>query len=205
MTAPAAPPHCQCYGVNKRLAVTASCSTGGGSSNGGVSTPVNRVALPSWVSSVTVVNSTVGFLGAIGNWVNASSDVRALQDPADLARRALGVTQAVGGPTSPVDIILTDAAKAANKRWMLSLYFVDFGPSPAGETAFDGRPRKQELLLMEGYPSLNPLTPRLYLDGFQSGVWLRYELPATDVRVRISCIAGEMAVLSAIAFDEVAT
>ena len=53
-------------------------------------------------------------------------------------------------------------------------------------------------------PSLNPLTPRLYLDGFAGGVWLRYELPAVDVRVRISCVAGEMAVLSAIAFDEIA-
>ena len=52
------------------------------------------------------------------------------------------------------------------------------------------------------YPSLNPLTPRLYLEGFGGGVWLRYELPAADVRVRISCIAGEMAVLSAVAFDE---
>ena len=75
--------------------------------------------------------------------------------------------------------------------------------SPGGETAFDGKPRKEELLLMEGYPSLNPLAPRLYVDGFAGGVWMRYELPATDVRVRISSISGEMCVLSAIAFDEV--
>jgi hypothetical protein len=182
----------------------AHCSSGGGSQPGGGTPPQDRALMPSYVTSARVVDFD-GYCGSRDQWTNSSADVRALQDPADLARRALGVTQAVGGPTSPVDIILTDAAKAANKRWMLSLYFVDFGPSPAGETAFDGRPRKQELLLMEGYPSLNPLTPRLYLDGFQSGVWLRYELPATDVRVRISGIAGEMAVLSAIAFDEVAT
>jgi hypothetical protein len=56
---------------------------------------------------------------------------------------------------------------------------------------------------MEGYPSLNPLAPRLYVDGFAGGVWMRYELPATDVRVRISSISGEMCVLSAIAFDEI--
>lgn len=58
---------------------------------------------------------------------------------------------------------------------------------------------------MEGYPSLNPLAPRLYLDGFAGfagGVWLRYELPATDVRIRISSISGDLCVLSAIAFDE---
>ena len=116
-----------CYGTSKMLSVVASCSTGGGSSNGGVGDPSNRASLPSWVSSVSVVNSTVGFLGAIGNWVNASSDARALADPADPSRRALGATQPVGGPTSPVDIVLTDAAKAAGKRWILSLYFVDFG------------------------------------------------------------------------------
>jgi hypothetical protein len=92
-----------------------------------VATGLRACALPSWVSSVSVVNSTVGFLGAIGNWVNASSDARALADPADPSRRALGATQPVGGPTSPVDIVLTDAAKAAGKRWVLSLYFVDFG------------------------------------------------------------------------------
>jgi hypothetical protein len=109
------------------LSVTASCSTGGGSSNGVVGSPSNRASQPSWVSSVSVVNSTVGFLGAIGNWVNASSDARALADPSDPSRRALGATQPVGGPTSPVDIVLTDAAKAAGKRWILSLYFVDFG------------------------------------------------------------------------------
>jgi hypothetical protein len=191
-----------CYGTNKMLSVVASCSTGGGSSNGGVGNPSDRVVLPSWVASVTVVNSTVGFLGVTASWTNGTSDPRALQDPSDAARRALGVTQPCGGPTSPVDIVLTDAAKAAGKRFLLSLYFVDYGAAPAC-TALDGRPRSQELLLMTGYPSLNPLAPRLLLSGFGGGAWLQYELPAGDVRVRISTVTGDMAVLSAIAFDEV--
>jgi len=191
-----------CYGTSKMLSVVASCSTGGGSSNGGVGSPSDRVVLPSWVSSVQVVNSTVGFLGVTASWTNGTSDVRALQDPSDAARRALGVTQPCGGPTSPVDITLTDAAKSAGKRFLLSLYFVDYGAAPACG-ALDGKPRSQELLLMQGYPGLNPLAPRLLLSGFGGGVWLQYELPASDVRVRISTVTGDMAVLSAIAFDEI--
>ena len=192
-----------CYGTPKMLTTVASCSSGGGSSNGGVPTPSDRVKLPTWVSSITVVNSSVGFLGATGSWTNSSTDPRALVDPETPSRRALGVTQPVGGPTSPVDIVLTDAAKVAGRRFRLALYFVDFGLAPGGETALDGRPRTQELLLMRGYPDLNPLTPRMYIDGFEGGVWLVYELPAADVRVRISTITGDMAVLSAIALDQV--
>ena len=191
-----------CYGTPKMLSTVATCSTGGGSSNGGVGNPADRVVLPPWVASLVVVNSTVGFLGVSGNFVNRTADVRALQDPTDASRRALGATQPCGGPTSPVDITLTDAAKAAGKRYRLSLYFVDYGPAPACG-ALDGRPRTQELLLMRGYPDLNPLAPRVYLDGFGGGVWLSYELEG-DVRVRISTISGDMCVMSAVAFDEVA-
>jgi hypothetical protein len=68
--------------------------------------------------------------------------------------------------------------------------------------ALDGSPRTQELLIMKGYPNLAPLAPRLLLQDFAGGVWLSYELPAADgVRVRISTVTGDMAVLSAVAFD----
>ena len=186
-----------CVGTVKQLAVVAECSSGGGSSSGIVPSISDRVQLPSWVQSVTVLNSTVGFLGTGGQWVNQSSDPRALRDPDDATRRALGATQPCGGPTSPVDIVL----KNRSAPYSLSLYFVDFGAAPVC-TSLDGTNRTQELLLMSGYPALNPLAPRMLLDDFSGGTWLTFEV-AGDVRVRISTITGDQAVLSAIAFDEV--
>jgi hypothetical protein len=52
------------------------------------------------------------------------------------------------------------------------------------------------------YPDLSPAAPRTYLADFSGGLWLTYELQG-DVRVRISTIRGDYAVLSAVAFDPV--
>lgn len=187
-----------CYGTPKMLSAVATCTSGGGHASGGVGTPADRVQLPPWVKSVTVVNSSAGFLGVSANWVNASADARALADPTDASRRALGVTQPCGGPTSPVDIAV---GAGAPPRFTLRLYFVDWGAAPACG-ALDGSPRTQELLIMKGYPNLAPLAPRLLLQDFAGGVWLSYELPTAEgVRVRISTVTGDMAVLSAVAFD----
>jgi hypothetical protein len=191
-----------CPGQGKTLAVVARCSSGGGEQPGGAaSQPTDRVSLPSYVRRLRIVNGTEGFLGTRGQWTNASADARALLDPASGAggRRALGYSQPCGGPTSPIDIELTDEAKAAGKRYVLSAYYVDFAPS-ATCGALDGSARLQETYLLRGYPDLSPMAPRVYLSGFRGGVWLRWLLEG-DVRLRLSTMTGDQAVVSALAFD----
>ena len=187
-----------CANTVKKLRVVARCSTGSGVQPDGTSEPKDRALLPPYVTSVRVVDYD-GYCGTRFNWENSTADVRALQDPADSGRRALGLTQPCGCPTSPVDILLTDAAKAAGLRYRLSLYFVDYAPSP-GCSKFDRTSRAQETYILRGYPDLSPLTERQYLRDFSGGVWLTYDLVG-DARVRISSSRGDMAVLSALAFD----
>jgi hypothetical protein len=187
-----------CAGTPKSLAVVAHCSSGGGSQPGGGTPPQDRALMPSYVTSARVVDYD-GYCGSRDQWTNATADVRALQDPADASRRALGYSQPCGCPTSPVDILLTDAAKAAGKRFKLSVYFVDFAPSVSCG-GLDGTARSQETYLLTGYPDLSPLAPRQALADFAGGVWLSYAVSG-DVRVRISTQRGDMAVLSALAFD----
>ncbi len=194
-----------CPGTPKALRVVAHCSAGGGSqTDGGGVPPADRVRLPPYVSSVTAQTPDLGgFCAARFLWTNGTADPRALQDPAAPAGapRHLGLVQPCGCPTAPVDVVLTDAAKAANVTYRLSAYFVDFAPSP-GCGAFGGTARSQEVYLLTGYPALNPAAPRTALADFAGGIWLSWELRG-DVRVRISTISGDMAVLSALAFDPV--
>ena len=191
-----------CPGTSKELAVVARCSSGGGSQPGGDVKPVDRARLPTYVSSARVVDYD-GYCGARASWTNGTSDVRALQDPAmPSGPRHLGLTQPCGCPTSPFDIVITDAAKATGLRYRLSAYFVDYAPSPSCG-AFDGTARSQEVYLLQGYPLLNPAAPRNALADFSGGVWVTWEVEG-DIRVRISTIRGDFAVLSAIAFDPVA-
>ena len=193
-----------CPGVSKELALVATCSSGGGVQPGAEKPPSDRVLLPSWVSSARTV-SYDGYCGATRQWVNFSTDVRALEDPDDSSsgRRALGFMQPCGCPTAPFDIQLTDAALAAGKRYKLGLYFVDWAPSPDCQ-AFDGTARSQELYLLTGYPQLAPLAERVALTNFTGGMWLFYELQG-NARVRISSIVGDFAVLSAATFDELSS
>ena len=67
-------------------------------------------------------------------------------------RRALGFTKPCGAPTSPVDVALTDEAKASGRRYRMSLYFVDFAPTPPADdcSALDGTARTQEVYLLTG-------------------------------------------------------
>ena len=190
-----------CAGTSKRLRVVAHCSAGGGVQPGSNTPPSDRTVLPPYVASVRVVDYD-GYCGSSASWTNATSDVRALSDPSDASRRALGLTQPCGCPTSPVDIQLTDAAIAAGTRFRLSLYFVDFAPAPKCG-ALDGTNRTQEVYLLTGYPDLSPVAPRQYLSDFSSGMWLSFEV-AGNIRVRISTIRGDFAALSAVAFDPVA-
>ena len=193
-----------CPGQNKALGVVARCSTGGGAQPGGPDTgPVDRVKLPSYVQRLRIVNSTEGFLGTRGQWTNSSSDPRALQDPdsggGGSGRRALGYSQPCGGPTSPIDVTLTDAARTIGFRYIMSAYYVDFAPS-ATCGALDGTARLQETYLLRGYPDLSPMAERVYLSGFGGGVWLSWLLEG-DVRVRLSTMTGDQAVVSALTFD----
>ena len=191
-----------CPGRSKQLAAVARCTSGGGvQPGGGAPPPADRVALPPWVAAARAVDYD-GFCGKVLQWTNGTNDPRALVDPGDATRRALGLTQPCGCPTSPVDIRLTDGALAAGKRYRLGLYFVDWAPSP-GCGAFDGTNRTQEVYLLTGYPELAPATERQALSDFGRGVWLFYELKG-NIRVRISTVDGDMAVLSAVVFDEVA-
>ena len=177
----------------------AHCSSGGGVQPGSPVKPTDRVQLPSYVTSVRVVDYD-GFCGSADQWTNSTTDVRALQDPlSGSTRRALGYTQPCGCPTSPVDILLTDEAKAAGNRYRASAYYIDYAPSVSCG-GLDGTARQQEVYVLEGYPTLGPLAPRQYLQDFSGGVWLSFELVG-DARFRISTMRGDMAVLSAIAFD----
>jgi len=161
--------------------------------------PQDRVRLPPYVSSAVVVNSQ-DFSGARFNWVtDGAGDKRTLVDPSNSTHRALGLMQPHHDcPTAPFDVQLTDAAIAAGTRYRLSLYFVDFGPSPEG--TFDGSARAQEVYLLEGYPDFSPKAPREVLRDFAGGVWLSWEIVGS-VRVRISSISGNYAALSAVMFD----
>ena len=122
--------------------------------------------------------------------------MRALEDPAGggARHRRLGAAAPQGSGSFPTDIALTSAAPAR-----LSAYFVDFAATPWG----DGQSptaRSQEVYLLTGYPALNPAAPRAALEDFAGGVWMTWEVEG-DIRVRISTIRGDYAVLSAIAFD----
>lgn len=192
------PPPSQCDGTPKQLIVVAHCSSGGGSQPGGGAPPADRELMPSYVTSARVVDYD-GYCGSTDQWTNATSDPRALQDPSNGVRRALGYTQPCGCPTSPVDILLTDAARASGKRFKLSIYYVDFAPSVSCGS-LDGTARIQETYLLKGYPSLDPLAPRQALTDFAGGVWMSYAVSG-DVRIRISTGRGDCAVLSALAFD----
>ena len=150
-----------------------------------------------------------GYCGGRFNWVNSSGDARALVDPAvagaaaaaaaagsgsgsgsgNALPRHLGFTQPCGCPTSPLDITLTDGALAAGKRYRLSLYFVDFAPSPTCST-LDGTARSQEVYLLTGYPDLSPATERQFLRDFSGGVWWSYNVVG-NIRVRISTVRGD--------------
>ena len=115
-----------CPGTPKTLKVVAHCSSGGGSQPNGGAPPTDRVQLPPYVTSVTAQTPDIsGFCAARFLWTNGTQDARALQDPdAPAAARHRGFVQPCGCPTAPVDILLTDAAKAANKTFKLSAYFV---------------------------------------------------------------------------------
>jgi hypothetical protein len=188
-----------CPGTSKQLWVTAHCSTGNGTQPGSSIPPTDRVKIPNYVTYARAVNYD-GYCGANFNWNSSTTDQRALQDPSNPSGfRKIGLTQPCGCPTSPVDILLTDQAKASGKRYKLSLYFVDWAPSPSCQ-AYDGTQRSQEVYLLTGYPNLNPFTPRQALTDFSGGIWMSYDLVG-DARVRISTIKGGFAVLSALAFD----
>ena len=188
-----------CPGTSKQLWVTAHCSSGNGTQPGNSIPPTDRAKIPNYVTFARAVNYD-GYCGANFNWNSSTMEARALQDPANPnGNRKIGFTQPCGCPTSPVDIQLTDEAKASGKRYTLSAYFVDYAPSPSCQ-AYDGTQRSQEIYLLKGYPDLNPLTPRQALTDFSEGIWMSYNLVG-DARVRISTIKGDFAVLSAIAFD----
>lgn len=190
-----------CPGTPKSLAVVAHCSSGGGSQpDGAGAPPADRVRLPPYVASVTAQTpATTGFCAARFVWTNGTADARALQDPdaGPAAPRHLGYVQPCGCPTAPIDVALK--AGFENQTYVLSAYFVDYAPS-AGCGAFDGTARSQEVYLLTGYPRLNPAAPRQALSAFGGGMWLSWRLQG-DVRVRISTVSGDMAVLSALMFD----
>ncbi len=190
-----------CPGNPKTLSVVAHCSSGGGQQPNAPTPPRDRISLPSYVTSVTVDGHQDGGLCATRfSWTNGTSDTRALSDP-EGGLGHLGYMQPCGCPTAPIDILLTDAAKAAGKRYRLSLYFVDYAPSQSCG-GLDGTSRSQEVYLLTGYPTLAPAVERQYLSDFTNGLWLSYELSG-DIRVRISTIRGDMAVISALMFDPI--
>ena len=165
-------------------------------------------SLPPWVASVTVQGPTgstpSGFGGHVFSWTpgNGSSglrgDARALQDPSPGAvpgARGLGAAAPQGTGSFPTDIVLT-----APRRFRLAAYFCDFGGTPWGDGQ-QGSERWQSVYLLEAYPSLNPAAPRMGLQHFQGGTWLVWDVQGS-VRLRVSTVRGDYAVLSALAFDE---
>ncbi len=89
---------------------------------------------------------------------------------------------------------------AAGRRYVLSLYFVDFGPTPWGDGQTEDANRTQEVYLL-ALPGLTPVAPRAALRDFSGGLWLSFDV-AGSVRVRVTTMRGDYAVVSALAFDE---
>jgi alpha-L-rhamnosidase len=155
--------------------------------------------LPPYVQDVILWTSeNSGFLGSRVSWENSTSDERALQDPQGTGR-ALGAATSFGGGTFIIDVILTAAAAEVNKEFVLSIYCVDYGPTPWGSGSM-GENRTGQILLLTGWPDFNPMTPRQVLKDYSKGVWMRYSVNG-NVRVRLGVIRGDMSVLSAIMFD----
>jgi len=160
----------------------------------------DEVSLPSYVESVTPEGQSVGFLAARVSWVNdTTTDTRALKPPSGGGGASLGAVSARGGPTFPIDIVLNKEARDSGKSYKLSVYMVDFGPTPWGSGSV-GEARTQEVCSFSGYPDLNPMTQRQYVSNFSGGVWMSYEMVGS-VRFRASTIRGDMCVISAITFD----
>jgi len=171
------------------------------------STPQGTVqSLPSWVSSVTVQGpGNSGFQGHVFSWTptngsSLSNDPRALFDPGSQASpfwRGLGAAAPSGSGSWPTDIYLTEPGKS----YKLAAYFCDFGPTPWGDGQKSVEGRWQSVYLLQAFPSLNPSSQRIGIKDFQGCVWLQWAVKG-GVRIRVSTIRGDYAVLSAIAFDE---
>ena len=115
--------------------------------------------------------------------------------PGDPSARRLGALSPSGSGSALVDISVAPGAPS----YVLSLYIVDFAPTPWGGGQAGNR--TQEVYILTGPPQLNPATPRQVLSDLSGGVWLSYRLTGS-VRVRVTTVRGEYAVLSALAFDK---
>ena len=92
-----------------------------------------------------------------------------------------------------MDVAAAEAAPGTTHQF--AFYFVDF----------DFRGRRQTVQLMDG-TTLEDISPPVLVGppGFSGGVWLVWQYPRA-VRLRVNGVRGDNGVLSAIAFDEVAT
>ncbi len=129
-----------------------------------------------------------------------NSDPRALQAPPGAAAdgRAIGCWYA--SMTDFVDVALSAAAEASGAWWRLAVYLVDYD---AGQPSHESLRARRATVALLDLRTLEPAAPAQYLDAFVGGTWLVFELN-TSARVRVSQLAGDNAVISALAFDLVA-
>lgn len=149
--------------------------------------------LPSWVASVAPSTDRP----ENGPWLNPppANNTVALQDPRSPAGpRKIGQYCASNQvPTMSFDITTTADAPAGT-TYQYAFYFADY----------DSRGRRQTVQLMD-LETLADVSPtQLVGPDFTEGVWLVWQYPRA-VRIRVNLVRGTNNVLSAVAFDSVAT
>ena len=95
-----------------------------------------------------------------------------------------GVGCFYASPTFALDIIFDE-----DEPFTLSLYFIDW----------DHRNRQQTVSVMD-FQTKNVIAPTQFLPDFTEGVYLVYTYNSS-VRVRVSNVSGDNAVLTALFFD----
>eukprot|EP01084_Bolivina_argentea_P065849 120033_1 len=145
----------------------------------------NLSNLPKWVKSVKGIFGT-----KLMNFVETTSDERALQNPTNPNKRALGAiyyTSHGGGPESFAMNITID--KSMVSSYYMSIYLCDW----------DNSNRRQSIHIFDAM-NLNVIAPIVYDEDYVNGVWTTFKLDRS-IRTRIYEIRGPTNVLSGIFFD----
>jgi hypothetical protein len=153
----------------------------------------NLVSLPPFIASVVTVDATLD----VWTQPDPANDPRALQNPADPAgARAIGC--AYRSWTTAADVFL-QADQEGKVLYQFAVYVVDFD---ANTPSHEGFPPRRETLAVYDRATLLPVAPTVYLPDFTGGMWVVFQYDRS-VRVRVSQLPGDNAVVSALAFDPV--
>eukprot|EP00483_Globobulimina_turgida_P004534 UN04543 len=146
----------------------------------------NLIKLPKWITGITDYGATNHLM----NFVDTTSDERALQNPNDPNKRALGamyLSSNGGGPESfALNVTMNESMISS---YYMSIYLCDW----------DYRNRKQSIHIMDAI-TLSNIAPIVYDEDFVNGLWITFKLDRS-IRTRIYLVRGPTNVLSGIFFD----